>query len=109
MIARHLKVDKSKNQAATKRRCCMNEKMKGLCTGLLAIATWPWSGQAQTPGAAILRIDIANYKPYTYAVFEIQKLATTPVATALTQPGRAFAFFVIFGDIVAFNVRLGKG
>ncbi len=87
----------------------MNEKMKGLCTGLLAIATWPWSGQAQTPGAAILRIDIANYQPYTYDVFEIQKFATAPVATTLTQPGRAFDFFVIFGDIVAVNGKPAKG
>ena len=87
----------------------MMETTKALCAGLLVLGTWPWSGQAQAPKAAILRIDVANYQPYTYDVFDIQKFATAPVASTLTQPGRAFDFFVIFGDIVAVNGKPVKG
>jgi uncharacterized protein (TIGR03437 family) len=87
----------------------MKETTKALCAGLLALATWSRSGQAETPGATSLRIDIANYQSYTYDVFDIQKFATAPVASTLTQPGRAFDFFVIFGDIVAVNGKPVKG
>lgn len=86
----------------------MNKTTNALCAELLALATWPWSGQAQTPGAAILRIDISNYVPYTYDTIDIQKLATAPV---LTPPygGKAFSFFVFIGDIVAVNGQPVKG
>src|SRR5215469_3877522 len=58
------------------RRWYMGEATKALCTGLLALATLPCSGQAQTSGGAILRIDIANYVNYTYDVFDYGKFAT---------------------------------
>jgi uncharacterized protein (TIGR03437 family) len=87
----------------------MKKTTKALCAAVLALATWPQSGEAQTTGAAMLRIDVANYQPYTYDVFDIQKFATAPIPTTLTQPGRAFDFFVITGDIVAVNGKPVKG
>jgi uncharacterized protein (TIGR03437 family) len=87
----------------------MKKITKALGAGLLAAATWPWSGQAQTPGAAILRIDIANYVPYNYDAFDIQKFATAPSLTPSAQTGRAFGFFVFIGDIVAVNGKPVKG
>jgi uncharacterized protein (TIGR03437 family) len=74
----------------------------------LALAAWPWLGEAQTTGATILKIDIANYQPYTYDTFDIQKFASAPVATP-TPTGRAFEFFVFVGDIVAINGKPVKG
>ena len=88
----------------------MKEMTKALCAGLLALATWPWSGQAQTPGAAVLRIEIANYVPYTYGTFDIQKFATAPVLSPFPPDGgKAFGFFVFIGDIVAVNGKPAKG
>jgi len=88
----------------------MKKITRSLCVGLLAVATWPWSGLAQTPGAAILRIDIANYVPYTYDTFDIQKFATAPVLTPFPPDGgKAFGFFVFIGDIVAVNGKPAKG
>src|SRR5215471_148021 len=86
----------------------MKELTNALCVGLLAAVSWPWSGQAQTAGAAILKIDIANYVPYTYDVFDYAKLATVP---AITPPpaGKAFSFFVFIGDIIAVNGKPAKG
>jgi uncharacterized protein (TIGR03437 family) len=88
----------------------MKKTTKVLCAGMLALAMWPWSGEAQTTGAAILRIDIANYVPYTYDT-DIQKFATAPVLTPASGPGggRAFQFFVFIGDIVAVNGKPVKG
>jgi uncharacterized protein (TIGR03437 family) len=86
----------------------MREATKALCTGLLALATFSCSGQAQTSGAAILRIDIANYVNYTYDVFDYGKFATVPAATP-PPPGHAFNFFVFIGDIVAVNGKPVKG
>jgi uncharacterized protein (TIGR03437 family) len=86
----------------------MKKTTKPLCAGLLALATLPCSGQAQTPGAAILRIDIANYVNYTYDVFDYGKFATAPIATT-PPPGHAFNFFVFIGDIVAVNSKPVKG
>ena len=86
----------------------MREATKALCTGLLALATLPCSGQAQTSGAAILRIDIANYVNYTFDVFDYGKFATVPAPTP-PPPGHAFNFFVFIGDIVAVNGKPAKG
>jgi uncharacterized protein (TIGR03437 family) len=86
----------------------MKDVLRFLCVGLLATVSWPRSGQAQTPGAAILKIDIANYVPYTYDVFDYGKLATVPAITP-PPPGKAFSFFVFIGDIVAVNGKPAKG
>src|SRR5713226_1014046 len=86
----------------------MKEMTRALCAGLL-VAAWPWSVEAQTPSATILRIDIANYVPYNYDAFDIQKFATAPVATPSPMLGRAFGFFVFIGDIVAVNGKPVKG
>jgi uncharacterized protein (TIGR03437 family) len=83
---------------------------KALCAALLAVATWPWSGEAQTTGATILKIEIANYVPYTYDTLDVPKLATASVLTAFpTNGGKAFSFFVFVGDIVAVNGKPAKG
>lgn len=87
----------------------MKKTTKAFCAGLLALATWPWSAEAQTPGAAILRIDVANYVPYHYDAFDIQKFATGPVLTPTLGNGKAFDFFVFVGDIVAVNGKPVKG
>ena len=90
----------------------MKKTTKVLCAGMLALAMWPWSGEAQTAGAAILRIDIANYVPYHYDVFDHEKFATAPTLTPTATPagmGRAFDFFVFIGDIVAVNGKPAKG
>jgi hypothetical protein len=85
----------------------MKEVSNALCVGLLAAVWWPW---AQTPGAAILKIDVANYVPYTYDLVDIQKFASAPVMTpAVLGGGRAFSFFVFIGDIVAVNGKPAKG
>jgi uncharacterized protein (TIGR03437 family) len=55
-----------------------------------------------------LKIDIANYVPYGYDVFDYGKFATAPVLTP-PPPGKAFSFFVFIGDIVAVNGKPAKG
>src|SRR6516165_10428120 len=87
----------------------MKETTKAFCAGLLALATCPLSAEAQTPDAAILTLDIANYVPYHYDAFDIQKFATAPVLTPFGGTGRAFSFFVFIGDIVAVNGKPAKG
>jgi uncharacterized protein (TIGR03437 family) len=88
----------------------MKELTRALSVGLLAAVSWPWLGQAQTPGAAILKIDIANYVPYTYDTTDIQKFASAPVLTPFPPDGgKAFGFFVFIGDIVAVNGNPAKG
>ena len=88
----------------------MKETTKALCAGLLVLATWSGSGQAQTSSATILRIDIANYVPYTYDAVDIQRFASAPVLTPLVpMTGRAFEFYVFIGDIVAVNGQPAKG
>src|SRR5262252_5555922 len=89
----------------------MKELTNALCVGLMAAVSWPWSGQAQTPGAAVLKIDIANYVPYSYDLVDTQKFASAPVLTPAAGPGgaRAFIFFVFIGDIVAVNGKAAKG
>jgi len=64
----------------------------------------------QSTQTALLKIDIANYVPYGYDVFDIQKFATAPVLTPnASTGGRAFTFFVFIGDIVAVNGKPVKG
>jgi uncharacterized protein (TIGR03437 family) len=93
-----------------KKEMVMKKTTKALCAGLLALATWPWSAEAQNPGAAILTIEIANYVPYTYDIFDIQKFGTVPVLAPFPpNGGRAFGFFVFIGDIVAINGKPAKG
>ena len=62
----------------------------------------------QSTQTTLLKIDIANYVPYTYDVFDFQKFASVPLATPM-PPGRAFSFFVFIGDIVAVNGKPVKG
>jgi uncharacterized protein (TIGR03437 family) len=87
----------------------MKKTTKAFCAGLLALATCPLSAEAQTPGAAILRIDVANYVPYHYDAFDIQKFGTAPMLTPTPGTGKAFDFFVFIGDIVAVNGKPVKG
>jgi hypothetical protein len=64
----------------------------------------------QSMQTTLLKIDIQDYVPYTYDVFDIQKFATAPGLTPLAMlGGRAFQFFVFIGDIVAVNGKPAKG
>jgi uncharacterized protein (TIGR03437 family) len=63
----------------------------------------------QSTQTTLLRIDIADYVPYTYDTFDIQKFATAPSLTPTPPTGRAFEFFVFIGDIVAVNGKAVKG
>jgi uncharacterized protein (TIGR03437 family) len=90
----------------------MKSATKAFCAVLLALSWWLPPIGAQTPGgSAILKIDVANYVPYGYDAFDIQKFATAPVLTPASGPGggRAFGFFVFIGDIVAVNGKPFKG
>jgi uncharacterized protein (TIGR03437 family) len=57
----------------------------------------------------LLKIDVANYVPYTYDTIDIQKFATAPSLTPTPPTGRGFGFFVFIGDIVAVNGKAVKG
>jgi len=58
----------------------------------------------------LLRIDIQDYVPYNFDVFDIQKFATGPTLTPWADPGRpTFESFVFIGDIVAVNGKPVKG
>src|SRR6516164_8853347 len=61
---------------------------------------------AQT--VSVLKIEIENYVPYHYEVFDPSKFATaTDLTTA--QPAIPFGQLIIIGDIVAVNGRPVKG
>jgi hypothetical protein len=63
---------------------------------------------ASSPPVSVLKIEIENYVPYHYEVFEPSKFATTPDLTA-AQPAIPFGQLIILGDIVAVNGRPVKG
>jgi uncharacterized protein (TIGR03437 family) len=62
----------------------------------------------QSTQTTLLKIEIANYVPYTYDAFDLQKFASAPVATP-PPPFRAFDFGFFIGDIVAVNGKPVKG
>jgi uncharacterized protein (TIGR03437 family) len=62
----------------------------------------------QTPAATVLRIDIDNYVPYHYDVFDESKFAAVPDMTTVNF-GRPFGQVVLIGDIVAVNGKPAKG
>jgi uncharacterized protein (TIGR03437 family) len=62
----------------------------------------------QTPAATLLRIDIDNYVPYHYDVFDESKFTSVTDITTVTA-GRPFGQVIIIGDIVAVNGRPAKG
>jgi uncharacterized protein (TIGR03437 family) len=55
-----------------------------------------------------LTIEIENYVPYHYEMFDPSKFATSPDLTA-AQPAIPFGQLIILGDIVAVNGRSVKG
>src|SRR6516225_7737781 len=63
---------------------------------------------ASAPPVSVLKIEIENYVPYHYEVFDPSKFATTPDLTA-AQPAIPFGQLIILGDIVAVNGRPVKG
>lgn len=87
---------------------------------LLAAALVPLSGnlvelaKAQVTGVGrpapttLLTIDIADYVPYHYDVFDHAKFGTASVPTQAAG-GRPFDFFVFVGDIIAVNGKPAKG
>jgi hypothetical protein len=63
---------------------------------------------AQAAPVTILRIDLENWVPYFYDVFDLSKLATDPNATT-AAPARNFRSFIGIADIVAVNGKPAKG
>jgi uncharacterized protein (TIGR03437 family) len=61
---------------------------------------------AQT--VSVLKIEIENYVPYHYEVFDPSKFATSTDLTA-AQPAIPFGLLIVLGDIVAVNGRPVKG
>jgi uncharacterized protein (TIGR03437 family) len=89
----------------------MNRKAETLAMTILSAAVYCNLALGQSTQTTLLTIDIANYVPYGYDVFDTQKFATAPVLTPASGPGgaRAFQFFVFIGDIVAVNGKPVKG
>jgi uncharacterized protein (TIGR03437 family) len=63
---------------------------------------------ASAPPVSVLTIEIENYVPYHYEVFDPSKFATGTDLTA-AQPAIPFGQLIILGDIVAVNGRPVKG
>jgi hypothetical protein len=90
----------------------MIRKAETIAMTVLLAAVYCNLALGQSTQTTILTIDIANYVPYHYDVFDHQKFATAPTQTPTTTPpgmGRAFDFFVFIGDIVAVNGKPAKG
>jgi uncharacterized protein (TIGR03437 family) len=63
---------------------------------------------ASAPPVSVLTIEIENYVPYHYEMFDPAKFATsTDLTTA--QPAIPFGLLIVLGDIVAVNGRPVKG
>jgi len=80
--------------------------MKRLATTVIAVLGSALACAAQS---SLLTIEIDNYVPYHYDVFDHGKFATAPVFTPQAFSGHAFDFFVFVGDIVAVNGKPAKG
>ena len=63
---------------------------------------------ASAPPVSVLTIEIENYVPYHYEVFDPSKFATSTDLTA-AQPAIPFGLLIVLGDIVAVNGRPVKG
>src|SRR5258708_11280234 len=64
----------------------------------------------QSTQTTLLKIDIQDYVPYNYDVYDNQKFASAPVLTPIVPMGaKAFGFLVFIGDIVAVNGKPVKG
>jgi uncharacterized protein (TIGR03437 family) len=87
----------------------MIRKAKTLAVTVLLVGVYCHLALGQSTQTTLLKIDIANYVPYNYDTFDIQKFASAPVATPAPMLGRAFGFFVFIGDIVAVNGKPVKG
>ena len=85
-------------------------KAKTLAVTVLLVGVYCHLALGQSTQTTLLKIDIANYVPYTYDAFDIQKFATAPILTPTLPTGaKAFSFFVFVGDIVAVNGKPAKG
>ncbi len=63
---------------------------------------------ASAPPVSVLTIEIENYVPYHYEVFDPSRFATSTDLTA-AQPAIPFGELIVIGDIVAVNGRPVKG
>jgi uncharacterized protein (TIGR03437 family) len=63
---------------------------------------------ASAPPVSVLTIEIENYVPYHYEVFDPSRFATSTDLTA-AQPAIPFGLLIVLGDIVAVNGRPVKG
>ena len=86
----------------------MTRKVETIAMTVLLAVVCCCLASGQSAPTTLLKIDVANYVPYTYDVFDFGKFATVPVGTP-PPPGKAFSFFVFIGDIVAVNGKPAKG
>jgi uncharacterized protein (TIGR03437 family) len=87
----------------------MIRKAESIAMTVFLAAVYCRLALGQSTQTTLLKIDIANYVPYNYDTFDIQKFASAPVLTPSPMLGRAFGFFVFIGDIVAVNGKPVKG
>jgi len=88
----------------------MIPKAKTLLMTVLLAAVCCHLALGQSTQTTLLKIDIQDYVPYNYDVYDNQKFASAPVLTPIVPMGaKAFGFFVFIGDIVAVNGKPVKG
>src|SRR5689334_30629 len=84
-------------------------RLETIAMAILMIAAYSSLALGQSMQTTLLRIDIQDYVPYHYDVFDNQKFGTAPVLTPYLPSRGAFDFFVQIGDIVAVNGKPVKG
>jgi uncharacterized protein (TIGR03437 family) len=88
----------------------MIRKVETIAVTVFGAAVYCSLASGQSTQTTLLKIDVANYVPYTYDLVDIQKFASAPIMTpAVLNGARAFSFFAFIGDIVAVNGKPAKG
>jgi len=88
----------------------MIRKPETVAMTILLAAVYCNLALGQSTQTTLLKIDIQDYVPYNYDVYDNQKFASVPVlAPSVPMGAKAFGFFVFIGDIVAVNGKPVKG
>jgi hypothetical protein len=93
-----------------RKRKLMNFRMYRNCCHVLAVtsAVASMAAAASMPPVSVLRIDVENYVPYHYDVWDHSKFATS-IEINTAEPVVPFGQFLMMGDIVAVNGKAVKG
>jgi len=86
----------------------MNLRILRICSRALAVGGFLASMAAAAPAVSVLRIDVENYVPYHYEVYDPSTYSTDANLT-VAPPAEPFGEFVMIGDIVAVNGNTVKG